>query len=332
MPYARNSELPPEVRGRYSEGCQTVFRRTWNEAYADSGSEEQAFRIAHTAARNCEESKMTETRGLKVARAVDLNLSEDGSVVVAFAVLGDPKDQKAEDIDKDGDVSLVGSIPGGKEVPISSYAHGSWPENGGRLPVGRGTLSESESKGRKVGVLSGSFLTETTHGRDTYLTVKALGDLQEWSFGYLADGGPGEWAGQKARLNKRYDIFEVSPVLVGAGNGTHTMAVKAAGDGGEQASLPMEDHFRRVLSEIGSFTERTSDLAELRQKEGRVLSSTNRQRITTLLAALREVDSFRAELESLLESTDPDRIRDEGKALEVAFLEAQARINTILHA
>lgn len=277
---------------------------------------------------------MTDQPRLKVAEAVDLSLSEDGSVTVAFAVLGDPSDQKADDIDKDGDVSLVGSLPLGKEVPISAYAHASWPERGGRLPVGLGVLSEGKGKGGKnLGILTGRFLAETTHGRDTYLTVKALGALQEWSFGYVAEGSKGTWAGLPANLNKRYDVYEVSPVLVGAGNGTSTLAVK---EGDPLAGLPMADHYLRVLEEVDEFTKRTREIADLREKEGRVLSAANRTRLTALLEALRQTDDFRKEIEALLDSTDPDKtvreIQEEGKALELAFLETQARITSLLHA
>jgi hypothetical protein len=279
------------------------------------------------------EQTMPDEPRLKVAEAVDLSLSEDGSVTVAFAVLGDPADQKVEDIDKDGDVSLVGSLPVGKEVPISAYGHTSWPERGARLPTGLGVLSEAKGKGgRNLGVLTGRFLTDTTHGRDTYLTVKALGSLQEWSFGYVAETKQGVWAGRQANLNKRYDVYEVSPVLVGAGNGTHTLAVK---EGGPLAGLPMADHYLRLLEEIDDFTKRTREIADLREKEGRVLSTANRERLTALLEALRQTDDFRKEIESLLDTTDPQKIREvsqEGKALEIAFLETQARLSNILHA
>lgn len=273
---------------------------------------------------------MTDQPRLKVAQAVDLSLSEDGSVMVAFAVLGDPQDQKEEDIDKDGDVSLVGSLPLGKDVPISSYAHASWPERGGRLPTGIGTISEAKGKGgRNLGVLTGRFFTDTTHGRDTYLTVKGLGPLQEWSFGYAAESSKGTWAGKPANLNKRYDVYEVSPVLVGAGNGTSTLAVK---EGGPLAGLPLADHYLRVLEEMDAFTKRTREIADLRGKEGRVLSRANRERLTSLLEALRQTDDFRKEIESLLDATDPDRTVEDGKALEAAFLEVQARIAHLIHA
>lgn len=273
---------------------------------------------------------------LKVAQAVDLSLSDEGAVTVAFAVLGDPGDQKAEDIDKDGDVSLVGSLPVGQEVPISSYGHTSWPERGARLPVGIGTISEGKAKGRNLGILTGRFLNETTHGRDTYLTVKALGPLQEWSFGYVVDQKAGTWAGLPANLNRKYAVLEVSPVLVGAGNGTRTLSIKTAEDGTPLAGEPMAEQFLRVLEEVDGFTKRAREIADLRSKEGRVLSSANRARIAQLLEAIHSMEDFQKELEALLEQTDPEKdaeaIAAEGKSLEVAFLETQARITSLLHA
>jgi len=334
MPYARNEDLPPAVRERYAPPCQTVFREVFNTTMDRTGDEGRAMATAHTAAGNCEEArKMDEatTVGLKIASAVDLSLSEDGEITVAFATLGDPNDQKTSDIDKDGDVSLVGSLPVGKEVPISAYAHASWPERGGRLPVGKGTIGEVRRGGKTLGVLSGRLFTDTTQGRDTYLTVKGLGDLQEWSFGYVAKGRRGIWAGLEANLNSEYNVHEVSPVLVGAGNGTRTLAIKAAEVGEAPAAEPMEDTYRRLLLAVDSFTKRVSEIQDLRSKEGRVLSAANRERLTALLTALQQTDDFRKEIERLLDETDPSRA-EEGKALELAFLDASTRLAAILHA
>jgi hypothetical protein len=271
---------------------------------------------------------------LKIAQAVDLSLSDDGTVTVAFAALGDPADQKAEDIDKDGDVSLMGSLPVGKEVPISAYSHASWPERGGRLPVGKGVISEATVKGRHLGVLTGSFFTDTTSGRDTYLTVKGLGGLQEWSFGYAVQAKKGMWAGLPANLNARYDVHEISPVLVGAGNGTRTLAIKTADGDGALATLSLADHYTRLLGEVEAFTKRADEIADLRAKEGRVLSTANRERLTALLSALQQTDDFRKEIERLLAETDPERIpatEEDGKAMEVAYLRTSARLASLLH-
>ena len=53
MPYSANAELPPAVRKRYSDRCQSVFRKAFN---AHDGDEASRFKVAHTAARNCMEA------------------------------------------------------------------------------------------------------------------------------------------------------------------------------------------------------------------------------------------------------------------------------------
>ena len=96
-------------------------------------------------------------------------------------------------------------------------------------------------------------------------------------------------------------------------------------------ACPLADHYLRVLEEMEAFTGRVRDVADLRAKEGRVLSSANRSRLQALLEALQQTDDFRREIEGLLQATDPERSADEGKALEVAFLEIQARTLPLLH-
>jgi hypothetical protein len=141
----------------------------------------------------------------------DFKLTEAGAVTVAFAQLNV--------IDRDGDVTLPGAFPT-KEVPMSAFGHTSWE---GALPVGKGTVREAGG----WGIFDGQFFLDTDQGRNAYATVKAMGPLQEWSYGYeVLDYAFGDWQGQSVRLLKRVDIYEVSPVLVGAGIGTHTVAIK----------------------------------------------------------------------------------------------------------
>src|SRR3546814_6704026 len=66
------------------------------------------------------------------------------------------------------------------------------------------------------------FFMNTTHGRDTFETVKALSEdgLQEWSYGFDIDEYAfGEVDGQRVRYLDRLTVHEVSPVLLGAGIG-----------------------------------------------------------------------------------------------------------------
>lgn len=369
----------------------------------------------------------------------EFKLDETGHVEVAFAQLNV--------VDRDADVTLPGAIPG-KDVLIGAYGHTTWD---GALPVGKGAIGEDGG----WAVLRGSFWLDTSAGRETYLAVKNAGPLQEWSYGYVPlDVGYETRDGQPVRMLKKLDIFEVSPVLVGAGIGTHTRAIKAAtpftdlplGDrsapyqeaeaearvrawassdgtgnkdtidwakyrrgffwvddgpaedfgsyklrfadvvdgtltampraifaaaavmqgarggvdipaadrdavkahiakyyakmaatfddpelvppwakGDLPAGLTYADHLDRVLIEVTGLTERTSDLSAMRAKEGRVLSSATRERLSALMEAMR---SAMGDLEMLLSETEPPKQR-ELRALQARILHDLAVANGV---
>jgi glucosamine 6-phosphate synthetase-like amidotransferase/phosphosugar isomerase protein len=58
------------------------------------------------------------------------------------------------------------------------------------------------------------------------------------------------------------------------------------------------------LADVTAFVARTRSLADLRAKEGRTLSSANRERLGRLTSAMRE---SLADIEKLLDETDPDK-------------------------
>jgi hypothetical protein len=84
------------------------------------------------------------------------------------------------------------------------------------------------------GIFRGRLFTETDQGRNAHATIKAMGELQEWSYGYeILDSSPIKSTsrpGARALALKSLDVYEVSPVLLGAaGRGnTGTIAIKAA--------------------------------------------------------------------------------------------------------
>jgi cation transport regulator ChaB len=324
VPYGSNAELPQEVRDRYSSRCQTVFREVFNETDGDEG---KRFRVAHTAARNCEESKAMDGMLVKSATPLDLELKDDGSVVVAFARIGMPGKENVKDIDSDGDVSLKGSIPT-KSVPISAYSHNSWAQRGGLLPSGRGDIKEDGS----LAVMRGRFFLKTSHGQDTYETVKEMGNLQEWSHGYtVEDAEAGTWAGEPANLISKFDIHEVSPVLLGAGNDTATLAIKSRGgydpdDEGAASRLSYADHAGRVLSEVDAFVKRSQELSDLRTKDGRKLGPKAKAQIEDFIGGVDKViEMARAAADLRTQLRDLIRDDDSGKANEALRLEAEFR-------
>ena len=130
---------------------------------------------------------------------------------------------KFNEIDSDNDVVLPGSIKSGfgdKGVAMV-WAH-DWKD-----VIGRGEIEQDDDKA----VFKGQFIMDTERGRDAYNTVKAMGDLQQWSFGFeIKESENGMFKKdneeQEVRFLKDVRVWEVSPVLVGANQNTHTLAVK----------------------------------------------------------------------------------------------------------
>ncbi|MFI6883377.1 HK97 family phage prohead protease [Streptosporangium canum] len=119
------------------------------------------------------------------------------------------------------DVTPPGAFTDGEEMPISSYGHTSWD---GALPVGKGSIRQTA----KEAIFEGQFFLETAGGRDTFTTVKELGPLGQWSYGYDAvDYSFGEFEGEKVRFLNKIKVHEVSPVLIGAGVNTRTLSAKS---------------------------------------------------------------------------------------------------------
>jgi len=127
-------------------------------------------------------------------------------------------------VDHDGDVTLPGAFEDGAKVRISAYGHRSWM---GALPVGRGVIKVQEDRA----ILEGTFFLSTEAGRETFETIKGMGDLQEWSYGFdVVERGdvdelPEELRGA-FRVLKKLKVHEVSPVLLGAGIDTRTLSAK----------------------------------------------------------------------------------------------------------
>ena len=143
-------------------------------------------------------------------------------------------------IDRDGDVTLPGAFTNGQPVKIAAWGH-DWRA----LPVGKGTIYTDD----RHAYVRGQFILNTTHGRDTYETVKDLGELQEWSYVYnVVDSESGRHEGRPVRFLKRLDVFEVSPVLVGAGIGTMTEAIKGWGAVSDEERLLLD--FLRIEARI----------------------------------------------------------------------------------
>lgn len=181
----------------------------------------------------------------KTFRAAVIIKSEDaGEVEAMFSVFGN--------IDSDGDIVEPSFFEDGQSAPISAWGH-RW----GELPVGRGVVDVRE----KGAVLDGRFFMDTVAGREHFLTVKNMAELQEWSFGFeILESEMVDHDGERIRLLTKGRLLEVSPVLIGANRETETLTIK----GDELKPFPTEhacrlrspsdfepDSFRRVSRRSG---------------------------------------------------------------------------------
>lgn len=185
----------------------------------------------------------------KTITSVRVKDADQGLIEAVFAshlvTASQLKNATADVIDKDGDVTLKGAFTEGQNVVISAYGHGSWE---GRLPVGKGVIREQDD----LAVCEMKFFMDTTHGRDTFLTIKELSDgnggesLQEWSYSlHDVKASRAQVAGRNVRVLEQIALVkEVSPVLMGAGVQTRTLDVKAR----KQLATTLA----RMLGEAGS--------------------------------------------------------------------------------
>jgi hypothetical protein len=164
---------------------------------------------------------------VKSFRGFEIKDADKGEVEAKVATL--------EVVDKDGDIIRAGAQGKTATVAMSDWAHNAVF---GKRPVGKGKLVED---GGQLKFAGRAFL-KTFEGRETFETLKEMGEDQEWSFAFrvLAWENPSE-AERKAgasRVITKMGAFEVSPVLVGAGVGTGTTGLKSAQSPAPEPPVP----------------------------------------------------------------------------------------------
>jgi hypothetical protein len=241
------------------------------------------------------------------------DVTDKGTVLAVFSTLGV--------IDKDGDITLPGFI-GSQHVamlPTHDWKH---------VPIGKGTTRESGDQ-----VLAELKMNlEIPSAKDWLSAIKfdlENGEpLQEYSYGFtIQDGGASE-GGQDASGAKAYRtlrptpegkagciVHEVSPVLVGAGENTRTLAAKGAKFG---------DELEMALAAIDGLVIRAKSLADLRAKDGRGLSAVNVERIKSLRERIKLADGS---ISPLLQDDDARNEAHKAARVELRrFLKNQAGI------
>ncbi|MFF8831378.1 HK97 family phage prohead protease [Streptomyces sp. NPDC015131] len=173
----------------------------------------------------------------KALDRVELKDADQGVVVAVFSTF--------DTVDLDDDVVTKDAFKGkdGQPVRISAYNHASWQ---GALPVGKGVVRVTD----REAVCEMQFNMKTQAGRETFETIKQMGELQEYSWGFnVVESEREEREGKQVRVIKAVDIFEVSPVLLGAGGPgrTGTLAVKSKAEDDEDAPRRFYPAVKRAL-------------------------------------------------------------------------------------
>lgn len=183
--------------------------------------------------------------------------------------------------------------------------------------------------------IKGQFNLDTQRGREAYSDIK-FGIVDEFSIGYsvLKDQKDKE---SGARELIEGDWKEWSPVLVGMNDQTRLISIKEEPTEEKQdppvdppAGLTFEDHSQSVLAAVSELTHRAKEIAEIRKKEGRSISTARRTRLTELLTSLKTVA---ADIEGLLAETEPPP-KEKGldaNALRIHSLRLQSHAASAIH-
>lgn len=162
-------------------------------------------------------------------------------------------------IDYDYDVTLPEAFEDGAKVLISAYGHRSWM---GLKPVGRGVIRVEKD----CAILDGQFWLDTIEGAETFKVVKNAAELQEWSYGFnvLETGELTEEMRQRGirRVIKKVYVYEVSPVMVGAGIDTQTTSVKGQRRPGAEPEPEKKDDgtSKEMMAELMRFEKTRANL------------------------------------------------------------------------
>lgn len=191
-------------------------------------------------------------------------------------------------IDHDGDIVVKGAFGEQNVLVLPSHQ---W----GNIPLGRARVFE---KGREV-LAEFQLNLDTAQGTEWHKALlfdfKRGDPLQQWSYGFIVEKASfrEEEGVGRVRILEQIEVHEVSPVVLGAGIGTGTLAVK-----GKQT---FEKQLDAVMTEIDDIVKRAVSIVKLRADEGRKLSPARleqigelKNRLEKLIASCKEVDPAEA--------------------------------------
>ncbi len=180
-------------------------------------------------------------------------------------------------VDHDGDVSLPGSFgeQHAKMLPAHDWSH---------IPLGKAKIREEG----EIVFADFQINMKLESGREWQKALKFDLEngppLQEWSFGFtIKKQSFGEFGGKEVRFLEGVDVSEISPVVLGAGIGTQTIAIKSWNgpddlakiktDQIEGRSIKLVDQLRLALFDVKAVVKRCDDVRAIRKENGQELSA-----------------------------------------------------------
>jgi hypothetical protein len=201
-----------------------------------------------------------------------------GELTVVFATMGV--------WDKDGDMAMPGFY--GEQDIVMVPAH-DWSH----VPIGKGRTYEVGNEARADIKMNLAIQAAKDWLEAIKFDLKVGKPRMEYSYGFKTlEGGTemGEALGKRGRILKpREDgtpgcvIWEVSPVMVGAGEKTRTLAAKAAKTG-----VAFVDECQAALDAADAVVARAKDIASIREKDGRELGAPAKEKLAAMAISFKE--------------------------------------------
>lgn len=213
--------------------------------------------------------------------------------------------------DKDGDVTLPGAF--GEQHVQMVGAH-DWSS----VPIGKTRIYEEGD----LALADFQLNLETIMGKEWYHAMKFDLDhppaKQEYSYGYNpTESESGDHNGERVRFLKRIEVFEVSPVLRGAGEGTRTLGLKGM-------SMKLPDHIEFISAELKRLFQRIESIREMRRKEGRDISPERLAQIEELHGSIEEIQEAVSDLTGMTPTPPQEANPQEIEAIEARLAALQA--------
>ena len=245
-----------------------------------------------------------------------IELKEDGDKRYIEAVFS-----LFDTIDSDNDVTKANSLRSGytgNKVPLV------WNHDWSKV-IGRGIIETDNQKA----VFKGYFLN-TEAGKEAYETVKAMQDMQQFSYGFqVLKSSKGTHIDSKGeevpvRVLEDVKVWEVSPVLVGAQQNSFVQALKS----GLQTYDDVDTEFEEVKEEESKYGKCTyeKDGKCAKEKDLKISSATDASISSSqqgmrlgehAVASLEELKAFTERIEDLASLRNSEKKTLSSKSTEM---------------